>query len=400
VSLAYPVASLFAGEASLMPVYARSEVAPVRGSGARVWGADGREYLDVVGGLGALSLGHAHPRWVEAVEQTARTIGLTSNLFATKPQADLAARLADVVPIPDTRVFLCNSGAEANEALLKLVRRWGLPQGRPAIVALNGSFHGRTIATLAATGQPPKRAPFEPLVDWFRFVDPGDVEGLTSALAPGDVAAVFVEPVLGEGGVIPLPVDFIRTLRTLCDEHGALLAVDEVQAGAGRCGDWLSVSDAGVVPDVASFAKALGGGLPVGALVARAELSFAPGEHASTFGGGPIPCAAALAVLATIEDDDLLANVVAMGDLLRATIAECSSSDLVADIRGRGLLTGVQFVPEIAAADIVRAMLGRGVLASTAGPHTVRFTPPYIIRSDEIEAAAVAFGASLEELAP
>ncbi len=218
------------------------------------------------------------------------------------------------MPIEDARVFFCNSGAEANEALLKLVRKHGLRAGRPAIVALDGSFHGRTVATLAATGQPAKRAPFEPLVDWFRFVPPGDLAALDEALAPGDVGAVFLEPVLGEGGVVPLSTGYLRGVR----------AIDATRPA--RCWRWTrsrpapaasasgsSISLAGVRPDVASLAKALGGGLPIGALVARADLSFEPGEHASTFGGGPVPCAAALSVLDVIERDGLLTEVRTMG---------------------------------------------------------------------------------------
>ena len=219
-----------------MPTYARYPLTLVRGAGLRVWDDEGRGYLDLIGGLGALSLGHAHPRWVRAVTDAAATIGLTSNLVTTLPQERLATRIAARTPVDDARVFLCNSGAEANEALLKLVRKHGLRAGRPRIVALEGSFHGRTVAALAATGQPEKRAPFEPLLDWFRFVTPGDLDALDAALAPGDVAAVFLEPVLGEGGVVPLTPAYLQGVRARCDATGALLAVDEVQAGSGRVG--------------------------------------------------------------------------------------------------------------------------------------------------------------------
>jgi len=383
-----------------MATYARYPITLVRGEGLRVWDDEGRAYLDLVGGLGALSLGHAHPAWVRAVEHAARTVGLTSNLFVTGPQAELAGRLADLLPIPDARVFFCNSGAEANEALLKLVRRHGLRRGRSTIVALEGSFHGRTVAALAATGQPAKRAPFEPLVDWFRFVPPGDEAALAAALAPGDVTAVLLEPVLGEGGVIPLETPYLRGVRDLCDEHGALLAVDEVQAGVGRCGDWLSISLSGVVPDVASLAKALGGGLPIGALVGRVDLAFEAGEHASTFGGGPVPCAAALAVLETIERDDLLSNVLVMGDLLRTEVGRLAPAGTLHQIRGRGLLCGFQVAPQIAADRIVAGLRERGVLASTAGPDTVRFTPPFTISADEVDVAAKALADALGEAAP
>lgn len=387
------------GEAAVMATYARYPVTLVRGEGLRVWDDEGRGYLDLVGGLGALSLGHCHPAFVEAVERAARTLGLTSNLFATPPQAELADRLAALIHVPDARVFFCNSGAEANEGVIKLVRRWGLPQGKHVIVTLEGSFHGRTMAALAATGQPPKREPFEPIHDWFRYVQPQDASALRGALALGDVAAVFLEPVMGEGGVIPLDLGYLKTVRELCDEHDALFAVDEVQAGTGRCGDWLSITAAGVVPDVVALAKALGGGLPMGALVAPAPLSFAPGEHASTFGGGPVPSAAALAVLETIERDGLIANVAAMGELLRAEVTRRAPAGTLAEVRGRGLLNGFQVSHGIAAHDVAMAMLRRGVLASTAGPDTVRFTPPYTITAAEVDEAAATLADALEEVA-
>ncbi len=386
-------------EPAVMPTYARYPVTLVRGEGLRVWDDAGRSYLDLIGGLGALSLGHCHPVWVEAVERAARTIGMTSNLVATVPQADLADRLAALVPIEDARVFFCNSGAEANEALLKLVRKHGLRAGRPAIVVLDGSFHGRTMATLAATGQPAKRAPFEPLVDWFRFVPPGDLAALDEALAPGDVGAVFLEPVLGEGGVVPLSTGYLRGVRDRCDAAGALLAVDEVQAGAGRVGEWLSISLAGVRPDVASLAKALGGGLPIGALVARADLSFEPGEHASTFGGGPVPCAAALSVLDVIERDGLLAEVRTMGALLRREVERLAPAGSLREIRGRGLLIGFEVAEGLDATTVVHGLRERGVLASTAGPGVVRFTPPFTIDAGEVDVAAKAMAEALAEAA-
>ncbi len=384
----------------MMPTYARYPLTLVRGEGLRVWDEEGTSYLDLIGGLGALSLGHAHPRWLAAVTDAAATLGLTSNLVGTPAQARLAERLVDVTPLPDAQVFLCNSGAEANEALLKLVRKHGLPKGRPTVVALEGSFHGRTVATLAATGQPEKRAPFEPLVDWFRFVPPADLDALDAALAPGDVAAVLLEPILGEVGVVPLPQEYLRGVRARCDESGALLAVDEVQSGSGRTGSWLSITPAGVTPDVVSLAKALGGGLPIGALVAPTHLAFGPGEHGSTFGGGPVPSAAAIAVLDTIRDDDLLANVEAMGALLHAEIERLAPADALVEVRGRGLLLGCKVAPAITATDVVTALRARGVLASTAGADVVRFTPPYTIGPAEVDEAAKALAESLAEVAP
>ncbi len=384
--------------ARLMPTYARLPVTLVRGEGCRVWGDDGTPYLDLLGGLGSLSLGHAHPRWVAAVTDTAATIGLTTNLVTTVPQAKLSDRLAAITPVDDGQVFLCNSGAEANEALLKLVRKRGLAAGRPVVVALEGSFHGRTVATLAATGQPAKRAPFEPLVDWIRFIPPGDAAALVAALAPGDVGSVLVEPILGEGGVVPVDTEYLRTVRERCDAAGAVFAVDEVQTGSGRTGRWLALEAAGVRADVVSLAKALGGGLPIGAVVARADLAFGPGEHGSTFGGGPVPSAAALAVLDTICAEELLANVIAMGTLLRQEVARLAPAGVVADIRGDGLLCGFR-VANTTAAAVVQALVVRGVLASTAGADVVRCTPPFTINPDEIDEGAKALAAAFEDVA-
>ena len=382
----------------LMPTYARLPVTLVRGEGCRVWADDGAPYLDLLGGLGALSLGHAHPRWVAAVTDAASTIGMTTNLVTTRPQAKLADRLGSITPVDDATVFLCNSGAEANEAVLKLVRKHGLAAGRPAVVALEGSFHGRTIATLAATGQPTKRAPFEPLVDWIRFVPPGDVDALDAALAPGDVGGVLLEPILGEGGVVPLAPEYLRVVRARCDTSGALFAADEVQTGSGRTGRWLALEAAGVRPDVVALAKALGGGLPIGAVVARADLAFGPGEHGSTFGGGPVPSAAALAVLDTIETEGLFANVAAMGALLRGEVARLAPAGALDEIRGDGLLCGFR-TPGPTAPAVVQALLARGVLASTAGPDVVRCTPPFTIGPDEIDEGAKALAAALEDAA-
>jgi acetylornithine/N-succinyldiaminopimelate aminotransferase len=382
----------------LMPTYARLPVTLVRGEGCRVWADDGAPYLDLLGGLGALSLGHAHARWVAAVTDAASTIGMTTNLVTTVPQARLADRLASITPVDDATVFLCNSGAEANEALLKLVRKHGLAAGRPIVVSLEGSFHGRTIATLAATGQPAKRSPFEPLVDWIRFVPAGDLGALDAALAPGDVGAVLLEPILGEGGVVPLAPEYLRAVRDRCNASGALFAADEVQTGSGRTGRWLALEAAGVRPDVVALAKALGGGLPIGAVVARADLAFGPGEHGSTFGGGPVPSAAALAVLDTIEAEGLLANVAAMGGLLRDEVARLAPAGALAEIRGDGLLCGFRVHASTAPA-VVQALLARGVLASTAGPDVVRCTPPFTIGPEEIDEGAKVLAAALEDAA-
>ena len=382
------------GASCVMPTYGRYPLTLVRGAGTRVWDDDGRAYLDFAGALGVTAIGHSHPAWTRAVHDQVDRLDLVSNLYTTEPQAWLAQRLADLLPVPDARVFFCNSGAEANEAAIKLVRRWGLPQGKPAIVALDGSFHGRTVAALAATGQPAKRAPFEPLVDWFRFVPPNDGAALDRALGP-DVAAVLLEPILGEGGVLPLTDEFLRTTRALCDARGALLVADEVQSGVGRCGDWVAISHAQVVPDVVTLAKALGGGLPIGALVAPGSISFAPGEHASTFGGGPIVCAGALAVLDVIEDEGLLARAGAIFERLGAALtAAAGPTGVVTEIRGRGCLVGIRLIAPLAN-DVVLAMIGEGVLASAAGADVVRMSPPLVATDDDVDEAAVAFAAAL-----
>jgi acetylornithine aminotransferase len=387
-----------AGEAFVMPTYARYPLTLVRGEALTVWDDEGSAYLDMAGALGANPLGHGHPAWKRAVHDQVETLGLTSNLFATRPQAELARTLADLLPIPDARTFLCNSGAEANEAAIKIVRRHGLAAGRPSIVAIDGSFHGRTIATLAATGQPGKRAPFEPLVDWFRFVPPNDLPALEAELATGDVGGVLLEPVLGEGGVRPLTDEYLRAARAACDAAGALLVADEVQAGLGRCGDWLAVGHAGVVPDVVTLAKGLGGGLPIGACTARADLALGPGDHGSTFGGGPVPCAAALAVLETLRSERLPERARELGGRLRNEIARLSPPGLVTEVRGRGLLLGVQLGRPLAH-EVVLAMIRDGVLATEAGADVVRMSPALIVTPDQIDVAVKAFAAALGSVA-
>ena len=380
-------------EPHVMPTYARYSVTLVRAAGTRVWDDAGRSYLDFAGALGVTAIGHSHPAWVAAVRDQLDTLDMVSNLYATEPQARLADRLAELMPVPDARVFFCNSGAEANEAAIKLVRKHGLAAGKPAIVALEGSFHGRTTSTLAATGQPPKREAFEPLVDWFRFVPPGDLSALEAALT-AEVGAVLLEPVMGEGGVRPLGGDYLRGVRALCDERGALLIADEVQSGLGRCGDWAALQHAGVDADVLTLAKALGGGLPIGAMLARAEISFAPGDHASTFGGGPVVCAGALAVLDTIERDGLLQRAREIGEALPGGAVAAAADGSVVESRGRGCLWGFQLARPVAN-DVVLAMIDEGVLATPAGPDVVRMSPPLTSRDDEVAEAARAFGAAV-----
>ena len=368
---------VLAAEAAVMPTYRRYPVTLVRGEGMHVFDADGRRYLDFAGALGAVPLGQGHPAWRAAVHEQTDRLGLVSNLYETEPQALLAERLAALSGIPDARVFLSNSGAEANEAVLKLVRKWGLARGRSRIVALNGSFHGRTVATLAATGQPSKRVAFEPLVDWFTHVEPEDIDALTAAVTER-TAAVMLEPVLGEGGVVPLSKEYLSAAREITAANGALLVGDEVQSGLGRCGDWLAISFAGVTPDVVSLAKGLGGGLPIGATIARGELAFQPGDHASTFGGGPIPCAAALAVLDTIEKEDLLANAVRVGDVIRSSLPR---ADGVVEVRGMGLMIGVELARPCG--ELVKQALDAGLVINVTAENVVRMLPPLVMNEAE-----------------
>ena len=387
-------------EPAVMPTYGgRLPVVLARGEGMRLWGPDGTEYLDFAAGIGTMPLGHSHPRWVEAVRRQAAELVMVSNLYFTQPQADLAQTVVDRMELGDAQVFFSNSGAEANEALLKLVRKWGLAAGRPRIVALEGSFHGRTVAALASTGQPGKRAAFEPLLDWFDFVPPNDLAALDVAVG-GGTAAVFLEPVMGEGGVIPLSDDYLRAARDLTSERGALLAADEVQAGTGRCGAWRSSALAGVTPDVVSLAKGLGGGLPIGATVARADLAFAAGDHASTFGGGPLVCTAALETIAVIEDEGLLDNALKQGERIRRDLAAAfEGDDRVADVRGRGLLIGVELAGPWAK-DVVGGLIERGLLVTEASPGVVRLSPPLIVSEADADAAIDMLTECIRELRP
>ncbi len=378
-------------ESAVMPTYTRYPVTLVRGRGTTVWDAEGNAYLDFAGGIAAIPIGHSHPSWVNAVAEQAATLTHVSNLFSTEPQEELARRLVSLAGFG--RVFFANSGAEANEAALKIARKHGLAAGRGSqrleVVALQGSFHGRTFATLAATGQPAKHAQFAPLPEGFVHVPAGDRAALEAAV--GDrTAAVLLEPVLGEGGVIPLEPSYLALARRLCTERGALLVLDEVQTGVGRTGEWFAFRHAGVEPDVVTLAKGLGGGLPIGACIAGEELAFGPGEHASTFGGGPVPCRAALAVLDVIEREGLLENCRARGEELAAGLRALDAPG-VTGVRGAGLLLGVAFDGDVAG-PVVRALMARGCLATEAGPKVVRISPPLSVSAEEVDRFVTAFG--------
>ena len=352
-----------------MPAYARQDVTFVSGDGSWLVADTGERYLDLVAGIAVVGLGHCHPAPLAAAREQLDQLWHTSNLYWTEPMAELAERLS--ARFGGAQAFFCNSGTEAVEAALKYARK---ATGRPGLVALHGSFHGRTLGALSVTGQPAKRAAFGPLVPGVTFAKPNDVESLVAA-APADTGAILLEPVQGEGGVRPLTPEFVAAARTLADELGALLVLDEVQTGIGRTGNFFCFEQLGVRPDAVTLAKGLANGLPIGALLVSDEAAgaFAPGDHASTFGGNPVACAAACAVVDELTDE-LLAGVRAKEVLVRAAFP---------DARGRGLLLALDV--DRPAAEIVAAAFERGVLVCTAGERTLRLTPPLTITTDELE---------------
>jgi acetylornithine/N-succinyldiaminopimelate aminotransferase len=378
--------------AALMPTYGTPPVALVRGQGCTVWDADGRAYLDLIGGIAVSSLGHAHPALVEAVARQVATIAHTSNLVVNEPSVALAERLLQLLG-NDGRVFFCNSGTEANEAAFKLVRRRQGPD-RTYVVAAEKSFHGRTMGSLAVTGKPAIRDPFRPFPTEVRFVPYGDTSAIQDAVGER-CAALFLEPTLGEGGVVPAPDGYLRAARQVCDDAGALLVLDEVQSGVGRTGAWFQHQHEDVVPDVVTLAKGLGGGLPIGACIGIGPYgsTFDKGDHASTFGGNPVACAAGLAVLDTIEREGLLENAVKVGDRL-ASAAQIDSP-LLTGVRGRGLWLALALNGP-AAATVEAVARGAGFLVNAVQPDAVRLAPPLVLSLDEADAFLVALPAILE----
>jgi len=381
--------------AALMPNYGVPPLAISRGQGCRVWDADGREYLDLIAGIAVSSLGHAHPAIVEAVGRQVAQVAHTSNLFLHEREIELAERILALLGA-DGRVFFANSGAEANEAAVKLVRRIAGP-GRPVIVAAERSFHGRTMGALALTGKESIRAPFGPFGLTVRFVPYGDAAALRAAVG-SDVAAVFLEPGLGESGVVPAPEGYLLAAREACDEAGALLVLDEIQTGLGRTGAWFAHQAAGVRPDVLTLAKGLGGGLPIGACVGLGPAGggFAKGDHGSTFGGNPVACAAALAVLDTIERDGLLAQVTAVGEHLAAGL-RAVDHPLVTDVRGAGLWWAAVLTAEVAP-DVEAAARRAGFLVNAVQPDAIRLAPPLILSAAEADEFIAALPGVLDEV--
>jgi acetylornithine/N-succinyldiaminopimelate aminotransferase len=369
-------------QAAFMPTYGVPAVALARGEGCDVWDADGRRYLDLIAGIAVSSLGHAHPAIVEAVTRQVGRITHTSNLYAHETGIALAERLLALLG-SDGRVFLTNSGTEANEAALKVVRRH---QGgsRPVIVAAEGGFHGRTMGSLALTGKSSLREPFGPFGVQVRFVPYGDAAALRAAVG-ADCAAVFLEPCQGEAGVVPAPAGYLRAARQACDAAGALLVVDEIQSGIGRAGAWFAHQADGVRPDVLTLAKGLGGGLPIGACIGlgAAGTALRKGDHGSTFGGNPVACAAALAVLDTIESQDLLGNATAMGERL-ASGAAATGHPLLRGVRGRGLWLALLLAQPVAGL-VEEASRQAGFLVNPVQPDVIRLAPPLILNAGQAD---------------
>ena len=380
----------------VMETYSQ-QVALVKGQGARVYDADGNQYIDFTAGIAVQNVGHAHPKVVKAVVEQMATMNHCSNLFYNEKQALLAKKLVEISDLDSgTKCFFCNSGAEANEAMIKLARLWAHLGGKGddndgyvEIVTMFNSFHGRTLATLTATGQAKVQEGFEPLPVGFAYADFNDIESVKAAINDSTVA-VLLECVQGEGGVIPAETKFMKALRELCDEKEILLLCDEVQCGMGRTGDWFAWQSTGVKPDAFSLAKAIASGIPMGAVVASSKLAdvFTPGRHASTFGGNPLACAAALATIGVIEEEGLLDRAAESGDTIREALEKISEDHpgLVTAIRGEGMMVGMALDPDrLEAADVVAKAREYGLLVCKAGGNAIRIVPPLNISDGDLD---------------
>jgi predicted acetylornithine/succinylornithine family transaminase len=410
----------------VVPTYGRYDVVFVRGQGARVWDEKGKEYLDFGAGIAVSALGHAHPRMIEALERQARQLIHTSNLYYTRPQGELAKRLVDIVGFPG-KVFFSNSGAEANEAMLKLARKFGNEcapaQGRERarfeVITFDRSFHGRTMAGISATGQDKVKIGFAPLLPGFRHLPFNDLKAVEEVISE-ETVAILVEAVQGEGGVHPATGEFLRGLREICDRAGLLLMFDEIQCGLGRLGEWCGWKAVApdLVPDCVSWAKGIGGGFPLGATwiaqkpvrkrdgtsIALCDL-LQPGSHGTTFGGTPLACAVSLAVLETIDQEGLLKNA---GDLGAYAVEKLRALPGLKEVRGRGLMLGLELSDKFKelknggqpAQIVVSALMRNGLLAVPAGPLVIRWLPPLNVRRKEVDEAISILSATLAELSP
>ena len=394
----------------VMNTYGRFPVAIEKGEGCKLWDVEGKEYLDFVAGIATCTLGHGHWAMVEAISQQIQKLHHVSNFYYIPQQGELAQWIVEHSCAD--KVFFCNSGAEANEAAIKLVRKYAhtvlefLEQ--PVILTAKSSFHGRTLATITATGQPKYQKNFEPLIPGFEYVPYNDITAIEEAIPnidEGDrrVAAIMIEPIQGEGGVRPGELEYFLRLRKICDETGILLVFDEVQSGVGRTGKMWGYENLGVEPDIFTSAKGLAGGIPIGAMMCKASCDvFEPGNHASTFGGNPFVCATALAVLKTIEKDNLLQNVQARGEQLRTKLRAIASkyNNVFIDVRGWGLMNGMEISSEVdlTSLDIVKKAMENGLLLAPAGPKVLRFVPPLIVTEAEIDQGIDILEKTLTEL--
>jgi predicted acetylornithine/succinylornithine family transaminase len=381
-------------EASVhLQVYARQPLTLVRGEGCWVWDDAGRKYLDLVAGIAVNVLGHAHPAVADALAEQARTLLTTSNLYYTVPQLDLADAL--IARSPFDRAFFTNSGTEANEAAIKLARRRGHDSGAYAIVSLTNSFHGRTLGSLAATGQPKYQAPFTPLPEGFFHVPINDADALRTAVND-TTAAILLEPIQGESGIHPLTDEYLRAAREAADSVGALLILDEIQTGIGRTGTFFAFEQTPVVPDVVTLAKGLGGGVPIGVMLVREPAAvFHLGDHGTTLGGNPLTAAAALATLRVLDDERLMDNARSMGARFAAGLASLVADGLATEVRGRGLMIGVETAGPIARTAMAIARDDHGLLVNATGDTTLRIVPPLTISADEVDEAVRRLGAAL-----
>ena len=375
-----------------LPVYRPRQLILDRGRGSRLWDIEGREYVDLAGGIAVCGLGHCHPELTAALVEQAGKLWHTSNVFYSEPPVRLTEELVTASRFAE-RAFLCNSGAEANEAAIKLVRKWASAQGRApdrrVIVTFRGSFHGRTLAAVTATAQPKYQEGYEPLPGGFRYVDFNDIAQLEAAMADGDVAAVMVEPVQGEGGVMPAAPGFLQAVRSLCDKHDALLVLDEIQCGMGRSGVLFAHWQDGVVPDIVTLAKALGGGMPIGAMLAGPKVAEVMqfGAHGTTFGGNPLASAVARVALRTLASADIAANVQRQAQAIRDGLEAINRDlDLFSEVRGRGLMLGAVLKPAHAgrAGEILDHAAANGLLLLQAGPDVLRFVPALNIGDEDV----------------
>jgi acetylornithine/N-succinyldiaminopimelate aminotransferase len=395
---------------AVMQTYGRFPIALTRGQGCRVWDTEGREYLDFVAGIATCTLGHGHPILVDAVTQQIQKLHHVSNLYYIPEQGELAQWLTQHSCAD--KAFFCNSGAEANEAAIKLARKYAHVQrniDNPIILTANASFHGRTLATITATGQPKYQKHFHPLVPGFHYVPFNDIEALKAAVAELDrdrpqVAAILLEPLQGEGGVNPGDRAYFQQVRQMCDETGILLILDEVQVGVGRTGQLWGYENLGIEPDLFTLAKGLGGGIPIGAMLCKAHCDvFAPGDHASTFGGNPFACGVALAVCQTLLREQVLANVQARGEELRTGLTAIAQQypHLFTAVRGWGLINGLVLAPDapVKSIDMVKAAMDQGLLVVPAGPGVLRLVPPLTVTADDVQTALIRLKAAIAAIA-